>query len=426
MPKQNRFQLPHEFDRDTITKALTKVEPVVVAPSIVPAPDISAAEMSRLFSQTQRGPFSGYRPELVTEEIAQFAQAPGSIAEDNLIPLYLSGYIVGRVHNDRFLHGPPDGDGSDLDDAENKLPGWSAVDETTNGGRIQYQANVNGGGYLRFFATNAQVGDRLYIEQYVFVSGGNYDTLSVAADWTGDSQATADYDTFISTQYVYPNGALQGAEEEAVYSNSTSETLDRKWLVTSSRLYAFVRVRIGIKVDAAWADGEREIASLFWTWVEEPESYDVTIPFLRTAWSPTNGGGEWFLKLFDSGLSYGAGYWTAPGPGIMLSMSVYTTDTIAAGAMEFFPRVDSTNRKDLLTATIAAGETRAIDFRDMSGATSFDFAALNLIDVKADETGALSTTGNAEYVGTLQVRIVVAFDVNAPGGGGGPFGPAGG
>ena len=296
MTEPRRFNLPYEYDPDTVADALTQ-------PPTPSQPDMGGADLERLFDQTMRGPFGGYRPELITEENPYFPQAPGGVAEDNAFPLYLAGFILGKVQNDRFIHGPPDGDESAIDDEENRLPGWSVVDDTTNGGTVTWEQEANGSAYLRFTVEDGQVGDELYIEQDIFISGGNYDILSMAADWLGVAgNGEGKYDTFIKYQYVYPDGTLAGTEEEEFYSNSTSERIDRKWLVTSSRMYAFVRVKIGVRVDTAYATGAEDLADLQFTWIDDPESYDVTLPFMRSSFTPDTGGPNFDIPMWDLGL----------------------------------------------------------------------------------------------------------------------------
>lgn len=429
MADTRRFSLPYEFDRDTVMEALSEPpQPVMGSQG---QPDLGAEEMQRLFDMTNKQPFGGYRPEIVSEEGMYFPQSPGSLAEDNSFPLYLASYIIGKIQNDRFIHGPPDGTGSTLDDETNKLPGWSVVDGTANGGAVVWNDDGNGVGTLQFYVTDGEVGDKLYIEQDIFVSGGNYDILSVAADWIGTTDAgggvEGKYDTFIEYAWYYPDGTINGSLSEQVYSNDTDERLDRMWLVTSSRQNGFLKIRIGVKVDTAWTSGQQNVAKLTWTWLEDPESYDVTLPFMRDNWTPAGSGLD--LHMFCHANPYGVSNWTAPGPGFILSISAYTTDTITAGFIRFFPRVAGTAKStDPYSCVISDGEVKSANFRDPSGQAAFDFNALQLIDVRANASTSPDTTfastGNAPYAGSLQCRIVVAFDADNPDGPGGPFGPA--
>lgn len=424
----SKFNLPNEYSRDTVAKALTDIQPVRTTPTIISAPDLGASEMNRLFDMTNRGPFAGYRPEQISEELQEFYQTPGGLAEDNFTPLYLAGYILGKIHNDRFIHGPPDGSGSILDDETNKLPGWEVVDGTTNGGSVVWADEGNGVGVLKFYIEDGAVDDVLYVQQDIFVSGGNIDILSLAADWIGIADiaggAEGKYDTFIEYAWYYPDGTINGSATTKYYSNATTERLDRLWLVTNSRQNAFLRVKIGVRVDVAYTTGEQYLAKLNWTWIDDPESYDVTLPWFRESWTPDTGASTYDMRMFTDAVVYGVSVWTASGPGLLLALSVYTNDVITAGSIDFYPRVNSNDKDGILKITLESGETGAAAFRDPSGATGFDFNALQRIDVEATRTAGFASGTGVDYVGTLHAKIAVAYDEDAPGGGGGPFGIA--
>jgi hypothetical protein len=394
--------------------------------------DLVPADMERidkLFQMTQRGPFSGMRPEEVLSEVAGFPLAPGGITEDMLLPLMIQGYVLGGVWNDRFIQGPPDGDASAIDDISNKLPGWSFVDSSAAGAQAFWEIELNDSPHLDFeHDTGSQTdGDEVYIEQYAFVPGGNITIL--APSFHAYTDNTTDWAPFMEVQWVYPDGTLAGSATRTEYTGVASGSggaIHRTWLMSRTRHYAFLRMRMGFTAKTTGAGGT-QIGHLLWAWMETPESYDVTLRFGRGDsagnWTPS-ASNTYNIQLNDISQTYAAAKWIAPSPGLVLAISCLNDHGtgVTAGTFQWIPRVAGAQLSDPVAEFNSTNQLYALDQRDLEGVTAFDFARGDKIDLQAVTNGSYAGPA-ANWSGTLSLRLV--FD-NAEDATGGGIGPAGG
>jgi len=372
--------------------------------------DRTRDQLDQLFQQTQRGPFSGARPEEILGELADIPLTQSGVTEDQRFPLYLQGYVIGSMHNDRFIATPPDGDAVALSDITNKLPGWSTVDESTNGAEIIWNAGSNGAASLGFTMTDGVAGDRVYIEQLVYVPGGNVHIL--APSFKCSTETAEDVVPFIEYTYVYPDGTL-GTPVEKTYTGvaaASGGAIHRVWVATQTTDYAFLRLRFGFKVGTGYTATDEALGDVDWAWVQQPEYYDVTLRFGRGTsganWSP-GVSTAYNIQLVDQAQTYGAAKWVAPAPGLFLAISVRADAAITAGQFAWYPRVNATNATDpVANFHFSNGWTEyALDSRDPTGAVDFDFFRGDRIDIEAASNAFLATPG-ANWAGTLHLRMV--------------------
>lgn len=80
--------------------------------------------LDRLFDQTMRGPFNPSPLGTITDEGQAFPLIPGGVTEEQNWPLSLQSYMRGGFYNDRFAQLPPDGVDTDVNNEDNRIPGW--------------------------------------------------------------------------------------------------------------------------------------------------------------------------------------------------------------------------------------------------------------------------------------------------------------
>jgi hypothetical protein len=379
--------------------------------------DIGAPELERLFDLTNRGPFSGYRPEQVTEELGEFAQLPGSVAEDQRFPFYLQGFIRGGVYNDRFLSGPPDGQDTVIDNVENKLPGWKVQDDTTNGAEVEWQYDGTNPP-LKITITDGQAGDRVYITQDVFIPGGNISTKSPA--FLAYSADAAFLDGWLGYQYIKADGTLQGTEDEDSYTMTTAAAglIHRVFLMTRTWNYGFVRLKFGIEVGSTFTG--TKTAYVKWAWLDMPASYDVTIPLSLDSYDMTSLAGSTYRSFYAhnaQGPTLTIAEWIPPSPGIFVAFSLQMLSTVAGGQVEWFPVVNNTSITEC-GFTLAVGEYYGYNGRNVEGVRAFDFVGGDVI--KFGATFHASFSGTYDVHGYAIARCMFNNAADSEGGGIGP------
>jgi len=371
-----------------------------------PIPDLDT-----LFKRVERSPFGDDLPQgTLTTEASDFPLVAAGATEDQLLPVGIQGYVAGGSYNDRFIAGPPDGDASTISDTENKLPGWRFVDGSTNGAKAIWNKQTNDDAEIAFQMTDGQIGDTVYIEQYQYVPGGSMTIICPSAFFAQDASAsTSDILPFIEYTFVNADGTVDTSQEKT-HTGVVAGAVHRVWLMTKQKEWAYLRLRYGYTIaNNAFVATDKALGIMDWAWTNTPESYDVTLRFTRTGWSPTNGGGPWDIQMGDTDAPYGVSKWVAPSAGMLLAISVMTNDSITAGAMTFYAEVNGSKVSDplaTLTGAGGGGDTKATDTRDLTGVKVFDIQRLDQVDIRADETGAFSSSGTADYTGTLHLRMI--------------------
>lgn len=196
-------------------------------------------EFDQAFAQLKRSPFGEVGANDVFEQSSNMPTVPTSGIEDiGFTPEQLA-FIRNGLYNGDFRTPPPEGDGVELDDLTNKLPGWSYVKTGT-----LVTAAWDDTGSVVFSVAAGGVGtNEAYIEQVVPITaiGRNrvchivtvcYDmvdspdhVLSVEAEYLdadGVATGTSDSELFLETaitpmtQTVVPNGET-GAPSDAYF-----------------------------------------------------------------------------------------------------------------------------------------------------------------------------------------------------------------
>lgn len=400
--------------------------------------DPAAQHVERLFDLTSRGPFSGYRPEEITRETPELPLIPGGVTEDQRFPLYLQGYIIGNMYNDRFISGPPDGDGSVIDNIDNKLPGWTTVEDTAECGYIEWHDDTYGKGNLEFSFNDACVnGDQVYVEQLSYIPGGNINIMSLAGAFDADSSGMEDdVVPFLQFDFVRADGTVVAGESHVFTDGEADYAIRRLWLMTRSYSYAFLRLRLGYEVvdSTAITADDTYVGTMYWGWLDDPESYDVTLKFRRGDqtsgghWSPT-ASATWAIEMVPVDTHIDTSKWYSSGPGLILAMSASTDAGITGGNIQIVPTVDGTQASHYVELGYDVYDTFGSDHltdtangRDLDGVYEFDFFRANEIGIEANTNSSWALSAGGCFTGTLHLRLVMDTANGATGGG---FGPAG-
>lgn len=385
------------------------------------------AELEKLWGMTQRGPFKGMQPDQILGEVSDIPLIDGGVTEEQRFGIQLQSFMRGGVYNDKFSAPPPDIT-ERIDNTENRLPGWDVGSDDESVYFFSYSAASQIVGlYADLDVGDATDDEVAYIEQLVFIPGGNRTALSPAMSWREGSTSPAN--AYIAFRLESADGlaATSWYEHELTdFPAYPGGSTQRIYFMTETSTYAFIRVRFGIKMSGTQSGtGTLHLGDIDWTWMDEPAHFDATFPFFRAGWSGGSAGNTYNMRTYDSTLPLAQSKWTSPGPGICYAISVYSDASPTAGNLKFFPYIDhqaggNTSLINDLACYIDTTYTRTSVIRDVQpeNAIVYDMKPVDRLDIRVTASAGYTSSGTYNIAGSLIVRFFVEND---PSDGGSPY-----
>lgn len=208
-----------------------------------------------LFANLRRNPFNGGTDvSSVFEQADSIPSVPTSAIEDIGFTPEQVGFIRAGVYNAGFRTPPPDGDGVELDDLTNKLPGWSY--SKTGGDVSAAWVLDDSGGNVTFTAADTTLGDAATVEQVIPVERlGNQGDVQVVRIRKTETSDTG-FLMVLNAAYLDADGVVTGTADEITDASSGETVLvevvpnGEVGIPTDATL---LRIRISGKVGAATA-----------------------------------------------------------------------------------------------------------------------------------------------------------------------------
>jgi hypothetical protein len=177
-------------------------------------------DVEEQFSKLKRSPFGGVDANDVFEQHGNMPSVPTSAVEDIGFTPEQVGFIRAGVYNAGFRTPPPEGDGVELDDLTNKLPGWSY---SKVGDSIDASwEDDSSGGNITFTAVDDTLSDEVTIEQVIPVerlgNQGDVQIVRVRKTETSDVGFTIR----VNAAYLDADGVVTGTEAEILSADSGS------------------------------------------------------------------------------------------------------------------------------------------------------------------------------------------------------------
>lgn len=188
--------------------------------------------------------------------------------------------LVTGLYNAQFSVGPPEGDGSQIEEQYNEVPYWRYVQDDSGHVRARWEWNYSSpGGYtITWVVTDAEVGDTAYFEQIVPISANAWRTAVpvLVCDYGAyggiylEAQTLDAYGTELGT-------ALYAVQGDAPFG--TDYRLTGPVAVESNARY--LRVRIGYV-----SDGNDNIVAMHEVYAGRPRLIHATASFSSTYVDP--------------------------------------------------------------------------------------------------------------------------------------------
>jgi hypothetical protein len=376
-------------------------------------------DLDKLFEKVQRSPFREDAVDRVTTEEDTFPLTAAGPTEDQHIPMQIQGMLIGGVDNDRFVQGPPDGDSTVIDNISNKLPGWKFGTTAANAATCTWQYDGTNPP-LTFSITDGTDGERIWIEQDVFIQGGNITVKSPA--FLAYTEDLTHLNGWLSYQYMDADGTLQGSEQEDEYTTTTDTAglIHRVFLMARTWNYVYVRLKFGFEVKTTWSTGADYWGKIKWGWLDIPTFYDTTLVYeFDTNFTYVAGAYDNSYPLQGSVAAAANRVWVPSTPGVFIANSVNITNAPSGDWLQFHPRVGAIAKDP--ECQLAVGETKGWHGRNLEGVRAFDFDGGESVGMGVIAGSSYSDTDVGGY-GTIVARC---FFNNAAGSGGGGIGPAG-
>lgn len=207
-------------------------------------------EFDQAFAQLKRSPFGEVGANDVFEQSSNMPTVPTSGIEDIGFTPEQLGLIRDGLYNADFRTPPPEGDGVELDDLTNKLPGWSYV---KTGTRVTAKwITDSSGGHVRFYTSAVNGTDQAYIEQILPVSSTIRTSLTHAI-WVDHGGSAGVPTLWAKGTYLDADGAATGANGFANLEPSTSlvEQIAPNGISGVPTDAHFLRIQVGVTADDA-------------------------------------------------------------------------------------------------------------------------------------------------------------------------------
>lgn len=359
---------------------------------------MDSIDQNELFGRLERKPFGGDSIGLSDADAGRDIHAdPSGIAQDVGFPAYLVDFIARGFANGSFFEGPPDGNGSVIDDEENKLPGWSLVNNNTD----EIVVTWDGTNHSVVFTCSADVttADDAYLEQYIpmsnasailapryFFQNDDYDADYVEARLR-TTRSNWEQDTFDTEYEVIRNDGTAGP-------SAWSGTLAALVHPGAASTRGWLRVRIGPHF-AQDLDAEYVFTVVS---AEEASRYlgQATLHAGRDNLSPASAT-DYTLAFHDLALS--PSRWIAPHPGWVVSWWGATNDSIGAGdSVRGYLHNVTTGTKLAGGPILYNSPTRDVYNRTMDGDEYFDFDFQDEVAIGMRTNSGFNSTGSADYL----------------------------
>lgn len=206
-------------------------------------------EFDKAFAQLKRSPFGEVDANDVFGQAANMPSVPTSGIEDLGFTPEQLGLIRDGLYNADFRTPPPEGDGVELDDLTNKLPGWSYVKTGTD--VTAKWITDSGGGHVRFYTAETST-DQAYIEQILPVSSTIRTSLTHAI-WVDHGGSAGVPTLWGNAIYLKSDGTTTGSAGTITLEPSASlvEQFAPNGITGVPSDAHFLRVRIGVTADDA-------------------------------------------------------------------------------------------------------------------------------------------------------------------------------
>lgn len=386
--------------------------------------------LETLFAQTARGPFTGYTPFQIAQEASFVDSTPASVAEDTRWPLYLQGYIFSRCYNNSFDSPPPKGDNTTLNELDNKLPGWTFVDDTTDGsGAATWRGSGTTSGRVEFsVADTCSVNDEVYIEQTVYSPFGGIKPFNFYAHLNGYEAASGltigtDMEQFIRVRWLYYDGT-EDSNAETVYEKGDNEAGHcRQWWSQPPANVVYAKLQIGYRVLATGTlSGTETLGAIYEADFDSPETSYGLLRFAygeATAHEATALSTTYTMETEGTQTHEAAGKFRAQAPGFIMGLSTGTDSTISAGTVNFRPVIAGTGIDWVGDPTLGAaahkmghnvsGTTDYLNYATqgklLSGDAGYDFLNGDTVQMEMVTDSSWSATAGC-WVATMLVMFV--------------------
>lgn len=206
---------------------------------------------SDAFGMLKRSPFGDVDANDVFEQQSNMGTVPTSSIEDIGFTPEQVGFIRAGIYNAGFRTPPPEGDGVELDDLTNKLPGWSY---SKVGTVTADWVDDTSGGNVTFTAGGTTLNDAATIEQVIPVERlGNQGDVQVVRLRKTETSTTG-FPAILDAVYLDKDGnttgtagSIQSADSGATVTLEVTPNGDAGIPTTAT----FLRIRVSAKVGSS-------------------------------------------------------------------------------------------------------------------------------------------------------------------------------
>ena len=376
--------------------------------------------VDQMFDQVERKPFSAFAPNSVIDQSSHVPLNPGGVAQDTLLPQYLQFGMAGGISNGNFTEGPEDGDGSVIDNINNKLPGWDA--RTVNPTVLEWRWNDDGS-VTAYGADGATESMTLYLETDIPVTQVGRIIRPRAL-----VQTTADATVRLSTQFLDTSGTAVDTILISEVSGTPYDT-DRsleQWVTPKWGSEAYMHVQLFITLVNDISADDTPLATLSQAWVEPPVTYDVSLEASRSSFDPA--ADTSYAIRRNEFISFDVATYRATADGFLMGYSGQTDASISAGKAQVYVE-NVTQSTDIYLGNDVAGtyfsstasEVRAERLlrRAHINESPYDFLAGDELQIRITTDSSWSS-GSGDW--HFDVRLLQTFGEPVTGSGGGSSG----
>lgn len=362
-----------------------------------PMPD----EAERLFGMVERSPFKEASVDQVVNQQTAIPLEPAGVAQEVAFPPMLLEFIESGFVNASFHEGPPDGDGSVIDNSENRLPGWDLVNSNTNEIVVTWDEAT----HTVVFTCSANVvtADDVYLEQ--FIPASNRGALIVPRFFW--EHQDADHSHIRAQQRVTLanwDRSSFGTERSVESASSLLSYVTESCVLTEGDTKGWLRVRIG-------PDFVQDLDAEYVFTISAAENagkhlIHETLITGDTGITPAADTST-FLKFNDAGS--GTARYIAPHAGWVLSIWGATSATIDSGDTARGIVENMTRSIEVISQPILFPDPdRLVWVRTLNGDQNADFRVGDEIRLGVNTPPGFGTGGAADYL--IGAHLIMAFD----------------
>lgn len=206
---------------------------------------------AQAFSMLKRSPFGNLDANDVFEQHSNMPTVPTSGIEDIGFTPEQAAFVRNGLYNGDFLTPPPDPD-SELDDLDNKLPGWSYV----KSGTAVTAEWTDGGSVVFTVAAGAATGDYAMLEQIIPISAVGRSVVKHIFAAQFDVE-TFDHLPIVEAQYLDADGVATGTAgtwDTHGLTQDRVQTVNANGEAGVTADATMIRVRVGVMDDTSDGD----------------------------------------------------------------------------------------------------------------------------------------------------------------------------